>query len=74
MRDFQSVVTFSGKILVSLNFAELEKMLPDSFIRCHKSYIVPMGKIESIERDRIRINSKIIPIGDTYKELFYKRL
>jgi DNA-binding LytR/AlgR family response regulator len=74
MRDFQCVVTPDSKILVSHSFQELEKILPKSFVRCHKSYIVSLSRVESIERDRIRIGNKYIPIGDTFKESFYKSL
>jgi DNA-binding LytR/AlgR family response regulator len=74
MRDFQCVVTPDSKILVSHSFQELEKTLPKSFVRCHKSYIVSLSKVESIERDRIRIGNKYIPIGDTFKESFYSSL
>ena len=74
MRDFQCIVTPDSKILVSHSFQELEKILPKSFVRCHKSYIVSLSKVESIERDRIRIGNKYIPIGDTFKESFYNGL
>jgi two-component system, LytTR family, response regulator len=74
MRDFQSVMTTSARILVNQSFQELEKLLPKSFIRCHKSYIVSLPKIESIEKDRIRIGSKLIPVGETFRDNFYKSL
>lgn len=72
MRDYQCIVTPSEKILASHSFQELEKTLPRGFVRCQKSYMVSLSKIESIENDRIKIGSKYIPIGDTYKEAFYK--
>jgi len=74
MRDYQCIVTPESKILASITFVELEKILPKGFVRCHKSYIVSISKIESIENDRIKIGNKYIPIGDTYKESFYKQI
>lgn len=74
MRDFQSIMTASVRIIAGLTFQELEKMLPGNFVRCHKSYIVSIPKIESIEKDRIRIGGELIPIGDMYREDFYARL
>jgi DNA-binding LytR/AlgR family response regulator len=74
MRDFQNIVTPVSKILASLSFQEFEKILPGDFVRCHKSYMVSLSKIECIENDRIRIGNKMIPIGETYKEAFYKHL
>jgi len=72
MRDYQCIVTPTEKILASHSFQELEKTLPRGFVRCQKSYMVSLSKIESIENDRIKIGNKYIPIGDTYKEAFYK--
>jgi DNA-binding LytR/AlgR family response regulator len=74
MRDYQCIVTPTEKILASHSFQELEKTLPRGFVRCQKSYIVSLPKIESIENDRIKIGNKYIPIGDTYKEAFYKMI
>jgi len=72
MRDFQSIVTPTAKILANLSFHELERILPKNFVRCHKSYMVSLPMIESIENDRIKIGSKLIPIGETYKAAFYR--
>jgi DNA-binding LytR/AlgR family response regulator len=50
----------------------MEDMLPEAnFCRVHKSYIVALDKIESIERNRIKIGDMIIPISDTYKKPFF---
>jgi DNA-binding LytR/AlgR family response regulator len=73
MRDYRSIQTNSKRILTPQTFIELEQVLPKSkFCRVHKSYIVTLNKIESIERNRIRIKDKMIPISETYKENFYK--
>jgi two-component system, LytTR family, response regulator len=74
MRDYQNIVTRSEKIIASHSINELEKLLPSGYIRCHKSFIVSLGGITSIEHDRIRIGNKYIPIGDSYKEEFYKNI
>jgi len=45
-----------------------ESILPDgNFLRVHKSFIVAIDKIKSIEGNRILINDHKIPIGQTYK-------
>lgn len=74
MRDFQCIITPTAKVLASTTLQELEVMLPNEFVRCQKSYIVSLGKIESIENDRIKIGNKLIPIGDSYKEAFYRQI
>jgi len=73
MRDYRNIQTNTKKILTLQTFIELEKELPKSkFCRVHKSYIVTVKKIDLIERNRIKIKDKLIPISETYKENFFK--
>jgi len=72
MRDYRQIHTTEKKIMTLETFKELESKLPsDQFIRVHKSYLVSLNKIESIERDRIKIRKDLIPISDTFRENFY---
>lgn len=69
------IVTLESKIMTLLNFQNMENLLPsNNFIRVHKSYIVAMNKIESIERNIIKIGGQRIPIGMSYREKFNKEL
>ena len=75
MRDYRNIQTENKKILTLQTFGDLEKELPKSlFCRVHKSFIVPLNKIDLIERNRIKIKDKLIPISDTYKEKFYRKI
>lgn len=75
MRDYRNIQTESKKILTHQTFGDLEKELPQSlFSRVHKSFMIPFNKIDTIERNRIRIKDKWIPISETYKEKFYKKI
>ena len=75
LKDYISIFTKSERIITLQNMKKMEESLPSkSFIRVHKSYIIALGKIESIERSRIQIGEKIIPIGDTYREYFFKQI
>ena len=42
-----------------------------AFMRVHRSYIVNMKKIESVDRNRIVIGNQFIPISESYKEDVY---
>lgn len=45
----------------------LEKILsPKSFLRVHKSFIIAKHHIDAIEGNKIRVNDKFVPIGQTY--------
>jgi two-component system LytT family response regulator len=73
LKDYISIFTKSERIITLQNMKKMEETLPKGdFIRVHKSYIIGVDKIESIERSRISICGKTIPIGDTYREEFFK--
>lgn len=73
LKDYISIFTKDERIITLQSMKKMEEALPSSqFIRVHKSYIIAIDKIKSIERSRITINDKIIPVGDTYRDEFYK--
>jgi len=70
--DYRRIHTAGKRILTLQTFAELEQAIAEEVVcRVHKSYMVALAKIESVERDRIRIGEKLIPISETYREKFY---
>ncbi len=72
LKDYISIFTPAERIITLQNMKKMEEALPERhFIRVHKSYIVSLNKIDSIERSRICIGNKIIPIGDTYRDDFF---
>jgi DNA-binding LytR/AlgR family response regulator len=75
MRDYRRIHLADKKVMTLQTFSEFEKVLPDKyFCRVHKSYIVSLLKVESIEKDRIKIKNNLIPISETYKEIFYNKI
>jgi len=75
MRDYRRIHTATKKIMTLQNFSELEREIPRHIIcRVHKSYMVSISKIDSIERDEIRIGPSYIPISDTYRKAFFDLL
>ncbi|QKJ28737.1 response regulator transcription factor [Mucilaginibacter mali] len=76
MRDYRCLhLTGDKRVMTPQTFGELAQELPPSqFCRVHKSYMVALNKIDHIERDRIRIKEQLIPISDTFKDVFYKRI
>jgi two-component system LytT family response regulator len=67
--------TQSETILTLQSLKSIQQLLPpDQFIRVHKSYIVALDKIKFIERSRINIKEKLIPITETYKDDFFKKI
>lgn len=75
MKDYLRIHTSKEKIMTLLSFAKLEELLPDKkFVRVHRSFMVAVEKIDHIEKNRIRIGDKIIPISNTYASTFFKIL
>mgnify|MGYP000959001920 CR=1 FL=1 len=75
MGAYLQFVTTQSKTMSLLSFAQVGELLPpENFVRTHKSFIVAMNKINNIERNVIKIADKMIPIGKSYQEEFYKRL
>jgi len=73
MRDYRRIHTLNKRVMTLQNFNEFEKLIPPSIVcRVHKSYMVAINKIVSIERNRIKIADQLIPISETYKEVFYQ--
>lgn len=73
LQNYVAIYTETEKIVSLQNIKKLEEQLPPAeFARVHKSYIVAIGQIKSIERNRIFIADEIIPLGDAYRESFYK--
>ncbi|HKK41434.1 MAG TPA: LytTR family DNA-binding domain-containing protein [Bacteroidales bacterium] len=77
LKDYVKVFTRSHpKPVLSLTSLKLlEAKLPASkFMRVHRSYIVNLGKIDTIERSRIVFDKTYIPVSDQYKEKFQEYL
>jgi DNA-binding LytR/AlgR family response regulator len=72
MGDYWRIITSTKKIMSLLNYKKLEEILPaNQFVRVHKSFIVALDKIDSVERNRIKIGDRLIPISETYRKVFF---
>jgi two-component system LytT family response regulator len=75
LKDYVSIYVRTERILSLQTMKKMEEILPmQRFMRVHKSYIVAMDKIESIERQRIFIGKHVIPVGESYFKQFSRRI
>lgn len=75
LKDYVKIHTesHSKPVLSLMSLKQLEEELPfENFIRVHRSYIINIDKISSINKNRIVIGKKQIPIGDTYRKQFMR--
>lgn len=71
LKDYLCLHLKKERIIILDTFTELEKKLPQTqFMRVHRSYAVRLDQIDTIERNRLFIADKIIPIGKTYVDQF----
>jgi DNA-binding LytR/AlgR family response regulator len=73
--NYVTVFTTTGKYIVLSTMKDLEaKLTAPDFARVHRSYIVRLDKITSIEDNFINVGGKAIPIGKNYKDELMKSL
>lgn len=71
LKDYVRINMTSGKIVITrLGLKAVEQKLDTlKFMRVHKSYIIALDKIDSIQKSQLTIQGKEIPIGDGYRPL-----
>jgi DNA-binding LytR/AlgR family response regulator len=51
-----------------------EKLPPRDFVRVHRSFIIPLAKIEKFSKSKVWIAGKEIPIGSSYSAVYEQLL
>jgi DNA-binding LytR/AlgR family response regulator len=73
LKDYVKIFCGPKPIFSHQNLKSIEsKLPPGQFIRIHKSYIISIRKIESVQKGSIRIGGQEIPVGDMYRDQFFK--
>jgi DNA-binding LytR/AlgR family response regulator len=77
LKDYVVVNVGDIKYTIHSTMKEIEKKLPfQEFQRVHRSYIVRLDKITSIQQLNITIDGgkKLLPIGGSYKDDLYRKI
>ena len=77
LKDYVIIYTKDSKFTIHSTMKEIENNLGfKDFIRVHRSYIVRLDKIETIEFSNLTLESiqKFIPIGGSYRDELAKRI
>ncbi|EHQ25505.1 LytR/AlgR family response regulator transcription factor [Mucilaginibacter paludis] len=68
VKDYILICTKSGNHLTHMTMKYLAELLPSPpFLRVHRSYLVKREAIDQVERNSIRVNAEIIPVGENYR-------
>ena len=69
MAAFTKIFTATKTTVISESISDLHtKLPPDSFLRVHKSYLVPLDKIIGISTKNVILKNYKIPMGHSYRE------
>ncbi|MCB0574203.1 MAG: response regulator transcription factor, partial [Saprospiraceae bacterium] len=75
MREYVAFHTDNGRILSLNSLKQLEEELPpERFIRVHKSYMVAIGRINTMEGNLLHVGKEKIPVGANYRDALVKRV
>ncbi len=69
--DYIKIHTSNSVLVTYQSMKKIESILPSNiFVRIHKSYIVSVNKIKSVEGNMVEVKNEKITIGNSYKQLF----
>lgn len=71
MSDYVMIYTLSARHIVLSSLKSIEEKLPvTQFLRSHRSFIVNVNRISSIDDSSVIVEDKTIPLGKTFKVKF----
>jgi len=75
MDNYVIIQTITDQFVVHSTMKDIEMKLPtEKFLRVHRSYIIPIEKINVLDENTVLIGDKTIPVGKSYKDVFMNRL
>lgn len=75
MGDYVKLYTLEKFYAIHTTLKAVEERLPSSrFLRVHRSYLVAIDKIDSMEGGVLIINRKPLPVADAYRSALNKRM
>lgn len=75
MDNYVVIQTSTDQFIVHSTMRDIEmKLPPKKFLRVHRSYIIPIDRINVLDESTVLIGDKTIPIGKSYKDAFMERL
>ncbi|HXB45744.1 MAG TPA: LytTR family DNA-binding domain-containing protein [Puia sp.] len=75
MGDYVKLFTPEKFYAIHTTLKAVEERLPASgFLRVHRSYMVAINKIDSMESGVLIVNGKPLPVADAYRALLNKRM
>lgn len=75
LKNYVSIQLENEQIITYNTLKNINEILPkNNFAQIHKSFVVSIKQINSINNDTIWIQKKELPIGNTYKKFFFEKI
>jgi|SRR6218665_1086764 len=76
LKDYVKIYTTDNKFTLTLiSLIKLENLLSSKgFARIHRSYIINIKHVKSIQKNKVLISDKRIPISESYKNTFFEKI
>ncbi len=76
LKDYVKIYTTDNKFTLTLiSLIKLENLLSNKgFARIHRSYIINIKHVKSIQKNKVLISDKRIPISESYKNSFFEKI
>ncbi|MET3029254.1 LytTR family DNA-binding domain-containing protein [Flavobacterium sp. UW10123] len=76
LKDYVKIYTTDNKFTLTLiSLIKLENLLSNKgFARIHRSYIINIKHVKSIQKNKVLISDKRIPISESYKSTFFEKI
>ena len=76
LKDYVKIYTTDNKFTLTLiSLIKLENLLSSKgFSRIHRSYIINIKHVKSIQKNKVLISDKRIPISESYKNAFFEKI
>ena len=75
MREYVRIHTLNEKIITLISLQKLLDTLPQSnFTRIHKSFIINIDHIKSVQGNAVSIGNDVLPVSKTYRDSFLKKI
>lgn len=73
--DYIKIYTQTSHFVTNVSMKKMEELLPNGmFFRIHKSFIVNLKCIVSIEGNLVEVNHKKLVIGNNYRQDFFSKI
>ncbi len=72
--EYVKIIAANKKVMSLVSLTNIANVLPDDFVRIHRSYIINMRHIDEIKANEVIIGKEIYPVSKNYRSTFFDKL